>query len=90
MALPTSLLDFSSHLIHTRGIGSSIHRDEYKTESDATSDFENEFFRLAKNAVFGKPMESLRKRLRVVWFVLVQSSREDKLRKLIADPTYLP
>ena len=54
-----------------------------KLRSMATSDFEKDFFKLANNAVFGKTMENLRKRIRVD---LVSSSQEDRLRKLVANP----
>ena len=56
-----------------------------KLRAKATSDFEKDFFKLANNAVFGKTMENLRRRIRVD---LVSSYKEDKLRKLIADPAY--
>ena len=54
--------------------------------SAAKSDFEKDFFKLANNAVFGKTMENLRKRIRVD---LVSSSQEDRLRILVADPAYI-
>ena len=57
-----------------------------KLRAKATSDFEKDFFKLANNAVFGKTMENLRRRIRVD---LVAGTQEDKLRKLIADPAYI-
>jgi len=52
----------------------------------AKSKFEEDFFKLANNAVFGKTMENLRKRMNVD---LVRGSEEDRLRKLIADPGFI-
>jgi len=49
----------------------------------ATSNFEKDYFKLAKNSVFGKTLENLRKRIKVD---LISSSQEDKLRKMVADP----
>jgi hypothetical protein len=53
--------------------------------SSATSPFEKDFYKLMNNAVFGKTMENLRKRIRVD---LVRSSEEGKMRRLIADPAF--
>jgi len=52
----------------------------------AKSKFEEDFFKLANTAVFGKIMENLRKRMNVD---LVRGSEEDRLRKLIADPGFI-
>ena len=52
----------------------------------ATSNFEKDYFKFAKNSVFGKTSENLRKRIKVD---LVSSSQEDKLRKMVADPAYI-
>ena len=52
----------------------------------ATNDFEKDFFKLMNNAVFGKTMENLRKRIKVD--LVRPDGQEDKLRKLIANPGF--
>ena len=51
----------------------------------ATSDFEKDLYKLMNNAVYGKTMENLRRRVNVK---LVRSHEEDKLRRLIASPSF--
>ena len=48
----------------------------------ATSDFEKDFFKLLSNSVYGKSMESLRKRVNIE---LVNN--ENRIKKVLAKPT---
>jgi len=54
--------------------------------TQATTDFEKDFFKLMNNSVFGKTMENLRKRIRVD--LVREKFDNDKLRRLIADPAF--
>ena len=52
---------------------------------NATSNFEKDLYKLTNNSVFGKNIENLPKRADVK---LVRSLEEEKLRRLIASPSF--
>ena len=52
----------------------------------ATSEFQKDFFNLMNNAVFGRTIENLYKRIQVD---LIGTSAVERLRLLIADPAYI-
>ena len=56
-----------------------------KQRSKATNDFEKDFYKLMNNAVFGKTMENVRKRVDVK---LLRSDEEEKILKYVAKPTF--
>lgn len=52
----------------------------------AKSNFDMDLYKLTNNAVFGKTMENVRKRIRVE--LVRPEGEEDRLRPLIADPAF--
>ena len=56
-----------------------------KQRSKATNDFEKDFYKLMNNAVFGKTMENVRKRVDVK---LLRSDEEENILKYVAKPTF--
>ena len=54
-----------------------------KLRMEAKNDFEGEFFKLMNNAVFGKPMENVRKH-RDIKLVTTDKRRN----KLVSEPNY--
>ena len=53
----------------------------------AKSAFEKDFYKLMNNSAFGKTMENLRKRVDIK-LVKTDGSENEKLRKIIAKPTF--
>ena len=60
-------------------------RMKTELQKQATSDFEKDLYKLMNNSVFEKTMENLCRRVNVK---LVRSHEEDKLRRLIANPSF--
>ena len=51
----------------------------------AKDDFSKDFYNLMNNAVFGKTMENVRRRVNIK---LLRSREEKKIKQLVAKPTY--
>ena len=58
-----------------------------KLRKKAKTAFEKDFYKLMNNSVFGKTMENLRKRVDIK-LVKTDGSQNEKLRKIIAIPTF--
>ena len=82
-ATPTESLKITSTI--SKGSDLLYIRMNSEFTKNAKSDFENNFYKLINNLVFGKTMETLRNRVDIT---IVRSNETEKIRKLVASPLY--